>query len=874
MQLQRQYIQLPLFLPKTFLILCIAAVLVSAVPSAAQTTNGTDTIQQRTMPMLEVRPGKSHTLADYRATATRINDLVSTRLEVRFDFSKCYLYGREWITLTPHFYSTDSLTLDAKGMVIHEVALVTGKTKKRLHYRYDSMQLHINLGRAFRRGQKYTLYIDYTSRPNEYAASNPGGSAAIVSDKGLYFINPDGKDPYKPTEVWTQGETQSNSVWFPTIDRPDQKTMEEISMTVPDKFTTLSNGLLISRKKNRDGTRTDTWRMKHPNSPYLFMMAAGPFVVVKDHWKNIPVNYYVEKKYAPYAKAIFGHTPAMIAFYSKILGMPYQWTKYDQIVGRDYVSGAMENTTATLHGEFMYQTTRQLQDAGYRNESVIAHELFHHWFGDLVTCESWSNITVNESFADFSEMLWAEHEYGKDLADQHSYQAAQQYFDYAGSGKDHPLVDFYYKDREDVFDQVTYQKGGRILNMLRNYVGDSAFFHSLHYYLEQHKFQPAEAQDLRLAFEHVTGRDLNWFWNEWYYGQGYPKLDIRYDYNDALHLVHVIVTQTQQGQVFELPFAIDVYAAGKKERHQVVMMSRTDTFSYHYRRKPDLINVDGDKVLLAKRNDHKSIHNFVYQYHHAGLYLDRLEAIEACAKAQDTSEAARQLLADALNDPFYGIQNEAIQALDMKNDQVGQLTVPILKKLLQQDKHSAVRAAALSALTDEDPAAQKELVTEALKDSSLHVEATALGILEKIDPAAAYRQAKAFEKDAEAPLTQVVCAVLAKKQNPEDFAYIRKNLEENGSFSKFGYLHPFLYMLSHAISDTQVVQNGLDQVKSFAEGIGPRYGVYVIGMLSNFATAKRNAADAAADANLKSMLSGQADYARKLVEQLQASLTQ
>src|SRR5690606_22134246 len=121
----------------------------------------------------------------------------------------------------------------------------------------------------------------------------------------------------------------------------------------------------------------------------------------------------------------------------------------------------------------------------------------------------------------------------------HSYEAMQQYFNFAKSGKDHPLVNFYYKDKEDVFDRVTYQKGGRILNMLRNDVGDSAFFHSLHYYLEKNKFHPAEAQQLRLAFEHVTGKDLNWFWNEWYYDKGYPMLDISYDYNDDLHLVKV-----------------------------------------------------------------------------------------------------------------------------------------------------------------------------------------------------------------------------------------------------------------------------------------------------------------------------------------------
>lgn len=835
--------------------------------------NKDSAIEHKNMPVLEVSVGaQKHLLRDYRATPVRINDLVNTKLEVRFDFLKCYLYGKEWVTLHPHFYPADSLTLDAKGMDIHEVSLVKENKKVPLRYQYDGKELHIQLDKTYTYDEKYTLFIAYTSKPNEL--KNTGGSSAIISSKGLFFINADSSNPYQPTEVWTQGETEHNSVWFPTIDKPNQKTMQQISMTVPDEFTTLSNGKLVSQKKNNDGTRTDTWKMEHPNSPHLFMMAAGPFVVVKDHWKNIPVNYYVEKKYAPYAKDIFGHTPEMIDFYSKILNFPYPWSKYDQVVVRDYVSGAMENTTATVHGEFMYQTRRQLQDDDYRNESVIAHELFHHWFGDLVTCESWSNLTLNESFADFSEMLWAEHKYGKDLADQHSYEAMQQYFNFARSGKDHPLVNFYYKDKEDVFDRVTYQKGGRILNMLRNYVGDSAFFHSLHYYLEEHKFHPAEAQDLRLAFEHITGKDLNWFWNEWYYGEGYPKLDISYDYNNDLHLVNVIVKQTQQDRIFQLPFAIDIYAGGKKERHKVMMMDRIDTFTYHYKTKPDLINVDGDKVLLAQKEDHKTLQNYIYQYHQAGLYLDRREAIEACAKMQDSSQAATQLLLDALQDKFYGIRNLAIKSLDLNNDRIKKMAEPLLLERIKNDDHSSVRATALKTLVNKNPENYRQVIIQALKDRSLRVESTALDILSAIDQQAAYQQAEVFKDEAEPPLTEVICAVLAKNGDASDFPYVEKNFEQTGSFDKFGFLQPYLKMLATAITNTQKVKEGLNKVKRFAEDIGPRYGVYVIGMLNNFIRQKQISAGNVSDKKLKNELSKQADYARQLMYKLQETMTE
>ena len=164
------------------------------------------------------------------------------------------------------------------------------------------------------------------------------------------------RDPNKPTQIWTQGETEASSCWFPTIDSPNQKTSQEIYMTVPDQYVTLSNGLLKEQTKNSDGTRTDYWKFDKKHAPYLFFMGVGDFSIVEDKWKDIAVDYYVEKEYEPYAMGIFGLTPEMIDFFSDYTGIEYPWSKYAQIIGRDYVSGAMENTTAVIHGEMAYQT--------------------------------------------------------------------------------------------------------------------------------------------------------------------------------------------------------------------------------------------------------------------------------------------------------------------------------------------------------------------------------------------------------------------------------------------------------------------------------------------------------------------------------------
>jgi aminopeptidase N len=367
-------------------------------------------------------------------------------------------------------------------MEIKEVAIVKGANKTQLKYQYDGLQLFIKLDKMYKGAEKYTIFIDYISKPDELKVE---GSAAITDAKGLYFINPLGEDKEKPIQIWTQGETEANSVWMPTIDKPNQKSTEEIYMTVPTKYVTLSNGKLMSQKKNTNGTRTDYWKMDLPHAPYLFFMGVGDFAIIKDYYKGKEVNYYVEKKEAPFAKEVFGNTPAMIQFFSTKLGVEYPWVKYSQIVGRDYVSGAMENTTATLHQESAYQNSRQLKD-GNIWEETIAHELFHHWFGDLVTAESWSNLTLNESFANYSEYLWDEFKYGKDSADEHNLDNLIGYLQSGSENKD--LVRFKYSDKEDMFDGVSYNKGGRILHMLRNYVGEDAFFKSLNTHSDNDNF--------------------------------------------------------------------------------------------------------------------------------------------------------------------------------------------------------------------------------------------------------------------------------------------------------------------------------------------------------------------------------------------------
>jgi aminopeptidase N len=765
---------------------------------------------------------------EYRATSEKINDLVHTRLDARFDYSKSQLNGKVWITLKPHFYATDSLALDAKGMDIKNVSIVKGGKNTPLKYNYDGMFLNIQLDKTYKGGEEYTVYVDYTAKPDEYKGK---GSAAITEAKGLYFINPRGEEKDKPTQIWTQGETEATSVWVPIIDKPNQKTTDEIYMTVPAKYVTLSNGKLVSQKTNSDGTRTDYWKMDQPHAPYLFFMGVGDYAVIKDKYKDKEVSYYVEKEYAPVARRIFGNTPAMIALFSRLTGVDYPWVKYSQIVGRDYVSGAMENTTATLHQESANQDARELTD-GNRWEEVIAHELFHQWFGDYVTTESWSNITLNESFATIGSQLWNEFNYGKDAAYAERYGSLQGY--YAGGNEKKDLVRFYYNSQEDVFDGVSYNKGGGILQMLRNFVGDSAFFKALNLYLNTNKYKSAEAQQLRLAFEEVTGKDLNWFFNQWYYGSGHPKLNITYSYDDAAKQVRMIVEQTQTtDKVFTLPVQVDVWNGNKPTRYNIWVKNKVDTFSFASASKPQLVNFDADKILVAQKTENKLLADYLFQYKNARNYIDRREAIEAAAKSQQDPTAVQILLA-AMKDPFAGLRSYAIGRLDLNKDAIKAAVEAPLLDMAQKDPKRTVKAAAIAKLGDLKSAKYKSLFQSALSDSSYSVAGSALEAIAKIDSAAAFSEAKRLSaQPAKGKLASAISKVLIKYGDETSADVVLKNFESMPlDQPKFEAIQPLTELLKK-VSAPATFNRGVDDILNLVAQVPESFRDQVYGFVEN-----------------------------------------
>lgn len=756
-------------------------------------------------------------LKTYQATPTKINDLIHTKLDVRFDYKKRYLYGKEWVTIKPHFYPTDSLRLDAKGMDIKTISLIKNGKRIPLKYSYDSLALDIMLDKEYKNNENYTIYIEYTAKPDELKLER---SSIITDNKGLFFINPDSTEKNKPVQIWTQSALESASTWFPTIDKPNQKTTEEIIMTVPARYVTLSNGKLIAQKTNGNGTRTDTWKMDLPHAPYLFMMAVGDFKIYHDKWRNKEVNYYLEPQYAPYAKNIFGVTPEIMEFFSKKLGIDYPWNKYSQVVVRDYVSGAMENTTATLLINYVQGTARELADRYYdAGRSIIAHELFHHWFGDYVTTESWSNTTLNESFADFGETLWAEYKYGQDTGDDHNNQGMLDYMnDTTNFSKD--LVRFYYHNAQDVFDGVSYQKGGRILNMLRNYLGAPAFFKGLNIYLKNNAFKNAEAHQLRLAMEEASGKDLNWFFNQWYYGAGHPIIDISYKWDEKDKIQTVFLKQIQAEKAFRLSMAIDLYFNDKKERHQIWMNSKSDTLTFKLPARPNLVNVDGDKITLAKKTDHKNIEEFLFQYQHASLYMDRYEAIET-AKAEQVNPIAQKILTAALSDKYYGLRLKAMNTIDFRNEDLNITTLPVILNLAKTDNNNIVKAEAIKIISNSKEKARHILLYQnGLKSQSYAVAGACLDAIAALKPAEALTFAKSLEKDSKGALTDAIITIYTKNGTETEWPFVSSTFKEAEPQEKLKIFEGFVYMISRIQSSVKI-QEGITILKETAINLKP-----------------------------------------------------
>jgi aminopeptidase N len=784
----------------------------------------------------------------YRATSPTYWDFINTRVSLKFNWNAKTTDGDEWIDLHPHFYAMDSLVLDAKSMEIGNVFLTKGKGYPgtgylALPFQYYNDQLHIHFNEKLFNADTVQIYIHYKAMPN---ATISGGSSAITDDKGLYFINTDNSVPGKPMQIWTQGETESNSHWMPTVDKPNNRFTTRIELYVPDSMQTLSNGYLGVQEKLKDGMRKDIWIMDKPIQAYAVMFAIGRFDITKDEWRGRDVNYYVEKDYSANARHIFNYTPEMIEYFSKATGVNYPWNKYNQIIVRDYISGAMENTSATLFGEFMNQTSRELLDRDF--EDVVSHELFHQWFGDYVTCESWSNITLNESFANYGEQLWRRFKHGENAADRLAYQDLVLYLTSEAKTADSPLVRYYYNDREDVFDRITYEKGGAILHYLNGLMGDSAFYKAMNIYLTKNALHSAEVANWRMAVEEATGQDWNWFFNEWYFRGGHPELDIKYDYNDSSKELTVHVNQSQAdsgGATYRLPLKTMLIYGNETEIVDWNIAYANETFSYSYKNgiKPVVVP-DVRHWIVGIVRDHKQLSNWLVQYNTCEDYFNKIRAVETAYLHEKDSSSA-EIFHLALQDTLPGIKESALVYLKTVEYSVWRKRFePQVSFLAYNDTKNAVRAAAFNVLTAWKVKPDAEQLTQAIDDSSYAVAGAALNALYSVDSDKAYNVARALlNQNPRSTLESTVWSIIGLQAKDDDIDLFQKASIYKYGAQKFSLAAGLYYYLKKVKSD-ESFEKGVDALTNMAINDGIKnyrlqLGIWLISLKGEFAEDKK-----------------------------------
>jgi aminopeptidase N len=388
-----------------------------------------------------------------RFAPDRVVDVEHISLVLDVDPNKRTVSGTATLRAMVIAPTTKVVELDAVELTIDKVTA----GGKGVPFRHDGRRLRVELASALATGAELTLVIDYKGAPR----------------RGLYFVGPDEGYPDKPLQVWTQGQDEDSRYWFPCFDAPSEKATSEVKVTVPASMFALSNGTLVSDKTS-GGKRTLHWRLEVPHSCYLITLAVGDFGTVETKWHDLPVVYHVARGREEAAERTLARTPQMLELFSQKFGVPYPYPRYAQVFVADFIFGGMENTSATTLTDTVLMDERATID--YDIDSLVAHELAHQWFGDLVTCRDWGEGWLNEGFATYAEYIWREHHEGRDAADLELEEWADQYFGEDAGRYRRTIATKLYDEPIDIFDHHLYEKGGRVLHMLRNVLGDELFY--------------------------------------------------------------------------------------------------------------------------------------------------------------------------------------------------------------------------------------------------------------------------------------------------------------------------------------------------------------------------------------------------------------
>jgi len=631
-------------------------------------------------------------------------DTKNISLDLRFDWEKEQLLGRETLTFSPLVSNLNSISLDAANMTATTIKTSSGSALK---FSSDpaNEKLNISLDRAYQTSDEITLVIEYhTNGPQDRRRAGLVGV-------GLAFIKPNADDPTRPKQLWSQGESEYNRYWFPSYDHPNDFFTTEITATVEKPLQVISNGKLIETKENKDGTRTFHWKMDQPHAGYLTSIIVGEYTAIAGEYQGIPVITYVYPKEAEEGRLTAVRLPEMVKFFSEKTGIKYPYAKYAQTMARDF-GGGMENISATTQTDNMIHDKRTELDQ--TSDGLQSHELAHQWFGDYVTARTWADIWLNESFATYFQAMWDEYKLGQDDFLYSDIKANQDsYFTAWKLGNRRPIVTKNYNEPDSVFDTYAYPRGGAVLHMLRKSLGEDNWWRAINYYLKKYAHQPVETEQFRIAIEESTGQSMDWFFDEWLYRMGHPIFKVTQQYDDATKSLTLTVDQQQkvdadsqypQVALFQMPVEIEIGTAGSTRIEQVrIEPKQQQTFTFKVDSKPLLVNFDYKGTLIKEIDFKKSAEELSYQVEHDQDVLGRIWAVNqlsALAKVQTTSNDQKELIASTISkaagsDKFWGMRVEAATALASVPGQTARTALLAATK----DTNAKVRARAVISLS-------------------------------------------------------------------------------------------------------------------------------------------------------------------------------
>lgn len=573
------------------------------------------------------------------------------KLSVKFDLEAKQVIGIAELTLEAITPQVRIVELDCDDTEVNSVKY----NRQDLSFTLSDGMLITEIPSSPIPGKPFKLVIDYVSTPS----------------KGIYFTGPDDDYPDKPLQVWTQGQDTNNHNWFPCIDEPRGRLTSEIVVTVPCGWTAVSNGRLISERSNRSkGTKTFHWLQDREHAVYLITLVAAEFsrVVLQEAAKNRPlIDFYCQPGREEDGLRAFGNTVSMITLYEDLFGIPYPWDKYTQVAVQDFIFGGMENTSATTQTDLTLHDERAHLD--FSSDFLVAHEAVHQWFGDLITCREWAHGWLNEGFATYFESVWQEHhrgnaEYLNDIQGMANSYLSERYR--------RPLVERTYNLPIDIFDRHLYEKGGLVLHMLRRELGDELFYKAIRHYAHSYTGRNVVTLDFQRAIEESTGRNMDWFFDQWVFSPGHPEFKVDYSWDETNKTATLNIRQTQDGasvpRAFRATVQVVFVTSEGRNTFLAELTERGHTLTYLLSNRPKMVQFDAGYGVLKTLNFKKPKDLLIYQLRHDEDVTGRMDAARGLADFP-TQDSLRALKRAVLRDSFWGVQSAAARSLgNMKSD--------------------------------------------------------------------------------------------------------------------------------------------------------------------------------------------------------------